>query len=184
MIHIKSVSIVLHWNWVCPWQTIIFIKSIFSVSGFFKTTGSVCQKKQTKKKLSYNDPAIFEPCTQDLSFSRRKEKERSWKRGWQHPCWRASQVSLIMWHRYWRPSAEMYTVCLWNFPEHPIFGKVWYIVLKRNINMFWRGIESGPIQFKRARKIWPCSNCSQKLESARLLVLAKFLPLLACSDFR
>ena len=40
------------------------------------------------------------------------------------------------------------------------------------------GVSNGPIQFKSARKIRPL------LELPRLLVLAKFLLLLACSDSR
>ena len=31
-----------------------------------------------------------------------------------------------------------------------------------------KGIESGPIQFKSARKVWPCLNCSQKLDDCSL----------------
>ena len=42
------------------------------------------------------------------------------------------------------------------------------------------GVSNGPIQFESARKIWPMLDQM----SARLLVLAKVLQVLACSDFR
>ena len=45
------------------------------------------------------------------------------------------------------------------------------------------GVSNGPIQFESARKIWPLLELLPKLTSARLLVLAKFLQVLACSDF-
>ena len=41
-----------------------------------------------------------------------------------------------------------------------------------------------PFNLKVLAKFGICSNCSQKLDKARLLVLAKFLLLLACSDSR
>ena len=47
------------------------------------------------------------------------------------------------------------------------------------------GVSNGPIQFESARKIWPLLELLEKTKrGARLLVLAKFLQLLACSHSR
>ena len=57
------------------------------------------------------------------------------------------------------------------------------------------GVSNGPIQFKSARKNWPLPGAHQRAPAfariarknytgARLLVLAKFLQLLACSHSR
>lgn len=46
------------------------------------------------------------------------------------------------------------------------------------------GVSNGPIQFEGARKIWPSFELLAKSKfSSRLVVLAKFLLMFACSDF-
>ena len=66
-----------------------------------------------------------------------------------------------------------------GLPSRASTCKHFYVFTRRT------GVSNGLIQFKSARKIWPLLELlAQNYTGARLLVLAKFLQLLACLNSR